>query len=151
MVDKTITKPVGLIKDLKIYIHGIPYIATFTIMKNNVLDSNYSMLLGRPWLRSACVTHDWVNNFITIEINGMMQTIVVTKHLDSNTKRLEVLLYYDIMEGVTNEEEEISFIAKPILFTFKTFTLPGSKILNAAIFSAKVNIENFTFNFPHFE
>jgi hypothetical protein len=42
MVDQTITKLVGLIKDLKILIHGIPYIATFTIMKNNVLDSNYS-------------------------------------------------------------------------------------------------------------
>jgi hypothetical protein len=45
-VDQTITKPVGLIKDLKIHIHGIPYIAMFTIMKNNVLDSTYSMLLS---------------------------------------------------------------------------------------------------------
>jgi hypothetical protein len=26
MVDQTITKPIGLIKDLKIHIHGIPYI-----------------------------------------------------------------------------------------------------------------------------
>jgi hypothetical protein len=58
MVDKIITKPIGLIKDLKIHIHGIPYIVTFTIMKNNVLDSNYSMLLGQPWLHNAHVTHD---------------------------------------------------------------------------------------------
>jgi hypothetical protein len=46
MADQTITKLVRLIKDLKIHIHGIPYIATFTIMKNNVLDSTYSMLLS---------------------------------------------------------------------------------------------------------
>jgi hypothetical protein len=46
MADQTITKPIRLIKDLKIHIHGIPYIATFTIMKNNVLDSTYSMLLS---------------------------------------------------------------------------------------------------------
>jgi hypothetical protein len=58
MVDQTITKPTRLIKDLKMYIHRIPYIATFMVMKNNVLDSNYSMLLGQPWLHNACVTHD---------------------------------------------------------------------------------------------
>ncbi len=36
---------------MNIHIHGIPYIATFTVLKNNVVDSNYSMLLGRPWQR----------------------------------------------------------------------------------------------------
>ncbi len=46
MVDQTITKPLGLIKDLKIHVHGILYIATFTIIKNNVLDFTYFMLLG---------------------------------------------------------------------------------------------------------
>jgi hypothetical protein len=56
------------------------------IMKNNVLDYNYSMLLSWPWLCNARVTHDWGNNLITIEGNGTMQTIIVTKHLDNNTK-----------------------------------------------------------------
>jgi hypothetical protein len=42
MVDQTITKPVGLIMDIKILIHGIPYITTFMVMKHNVLDSKYS-------------------------------------------------------------------------------------------------------------
>jgi hypothetical protein len=53
------TKPLGIIKYLKIHIHGIPYVATFIVLKNNVVDSNYSMLLGRPWLKDAKVTHDW--------------------------------------------------------------------------------------------
>jgi len=53
MVDQTITKPIGLIKDFKIYIHGIAYIMTFMVMKNNVLDSNYSTLLGHH----GCVIH----------------------------------------------------------------------------------------------
>jgi hypothetical protein len=44
MVNQTIAKPLGLIKDLKIHVHGIPYVVTFTIIQNNVLDSNYSML-----------------------------------------------------------------------------------------------------------
>jgi len=41
-------------------------------MKSNVLDYSYSMLLGQPWLRNAHVTHDWGNNLIAIEGNGMM-------------------------------------------------------------------------------
>jgi hypothetical protein len=53
MANETITKPIGLIKDLKIHIPKILYIATFTIMKNNVLDSSYSMLLGKH----GCVMH----------------------------------------------------------------------------------------------
>ncbi len=48
MANQTTTKLVGLIKDLKIYVHGIPYIITFTILQNSVVDFNYSMLLGRP-------------------------------------------------------------------------------------------------------
>jgi hypothetical protein len=52
------TRPLGIIKNLRIHIHGIPYVATFIILKNNVVDFNYSMLLGRPWLRDAKVTHD---------------------------------------------------------------------------------------------
>jgi hypothetical protein len=52
------TKPLKIIKKLKIHIHGIPYVATFIVLQNIVVDSNYSMLLGRPWLRDAKATHD---------------------------------------------------------------------------------------------
>jgi hypothetical protein len=45
-VDQTITKLVGLIKDLKTQFHWIQNIATFIVMKNNVLNSSYLMLLG---------------------------------------------------------------------------------------------------------
>jgi len=48
MVDKNLTTPVKIIRDLKIHIHGIPYIATFIIMRNNVLDGSYLMLLAQP-------------------------------------------------------------------------------------------------------
>jgi hypothetical protein len=44
MVDQTTTKPMGLIEDLNIYVHGIPYIATFTVLHNIVVDSSWSMI-----------------------------------------------------------------------------------------------------------
>jgi len=78
MVDQTTTKLVGLIKDLRMYVHGIPYISTFTILHNIILNSNYSMLFGRPCFKDAKIAHYWENNVITIQGNGIIQTIVVT-------------------------------------------------------------------------
>jgi hypothetical protein len=73
----------------------------------------------------------------------MVQTIVVTKHLNSNTKHPEVLLCYDLMKGVTNEEEEILFTTKSNLFTLGAITLFELKIVNVIIFVAKVNTKDF--------
>jgi hypothetical protein len=58
MIDQTTTKIVCMIRDLMIYVHGIPYITLFIVLHNNVVDSSYSMLLERPWLRDAKVAHD---------------------------------------------------------------------------------------------
>jgi hypothetical protein len=56
----------GLIKDLKICVHDILYITTFTILHNIVIDYSYSMLLGKPWLRDVKVARDWRSNIVTI-------------------------------------------------------------------------------------
>ncbi len=52
------TKPLGIIKNLKIHINGIPYVTTFIALQNNVVDFNYYILLSRPWFKDAKVTHD---------------------------------------------------------------------------------------------
>jgi hypothetical protein len=58
MANQTTTKPMGLTRDLKIYIHGILYITMFIIFQNSMVDFSYSMLLGRPWLKDVKVAHD---------------------------------------------------------------------------------------------
>jgi hypothetical protein len=85
MAYQNMTKPLGIIRNLKIHKHGIPYITTFNVLKNSVVDFNYSMLLGRPWLRNAKVTHDWGNNVITVQGNGIIITISVNKKLGAKT------------------------------------------------------------------
>jgi len=52
-------------------------------------------------------TRDQENNLITIQGYGTMYIITITKHLDSNTKGLEVLLCYDFVNGITNKEEDV--------------------------------------------
>jgi hypothetical protein len=48
MVNVTTTKLAYLIKNLKIHISGIPYMVTFVITKNTVLNASYFMLSNRP-------------------------------------------------------------------------------------------------------
>ncbi len=86
MAYQTTTKLMGFIKDLKIYVHGIPYIITFTVLRNSVVDFSYSMLLGRPWLKDVKVAHDWESNIITIQWNGIVRTITITKNLEGEVK-----------------------------------------------------------------
>jgi hypothetical protein len=113
MADQTTIKLVGLIRDLKTYVHGIPYITMFTLLHNNVVDSSYSMLVGRPWLRDVKVAHDWGSNTDTIQGNGTIRTITVTKHLGGEIRRPKVLVCYDYQNSVVDEEEDIIFATKP--------------------------------------
>jgi len=111
MANQTTTKALGLIKDLKIYIYGIPYIIIFTILENSVIDSSYSMLSKRPWLKDVKVAHDWGSNIVTIQGNGIVKIIIITKHLGDEI-RPEMLLCYDYQNGITHEEEDIIFAIK---------------------------------------
>ncbi len=81
------TRPLGIIKNLKIHIYGIPYITTFTMLKNSVVESSYSMLLRRPWLKDAKVTHDWGNNVIIVQGNGTIRVILVNRKLGAKTRK----------------------------------------------------------------
>jgi hypothetical protein len=65
------------------------------MIQSNVLNFGYSMLLGRPWLRDAKVSHDWGNNIIIIQGIGIVITTLVTKKLGAPTKHLDMLVCYD--------------------------------------------------------
>ncbi len=41
-------KLLGLIRDLKIFVHGIPYTITFIVINNNVLNSSYFYVVRMP-------------------------------------------------------------------------------------------------------
>jgi len=98
-------------------------VATIIILQNNVVDFNYSMLMGRLWLRDAKVTHDWGNNVITVQGNGTVRTILINKKLGVETKRPQVLVCYDFMEGLIDEEENMIFEIELELFSIGTITI----------------------------
>lgn len=63
-------------------------------------------LLRKPWLSNAKVAHDWGNNIMTIQRNGTIRAVVVTKHLGIDVKQPKVLLCNNYQNGITDEEEK---------------------------------------------
>jgi hypothetical protein len=78
MADQPVVELLGLIKNIKIHIHGIPYFISLTVIRNTEVNDAYSMLLGHPWLIDAKVNYDWGNNMVTIRGNGIVKTIYVS-------------------------------------------------------------------------
>ncbi len=56
------------------------------------------------------MAHDWGNNNVTIQGNGTVRTITITKHLGDEVRRPEVLLCYDYQNGITDEEKKSSLL-----------------------------------------
>jgi hypothetical protein len=65
---------------------------------------------------------------------------MITKHLDSNTKWLEVLFCYDFVNKVTDEEKNELLVVELDLFTIDTIILLESKILAIVAVDAKISI-----------
>jgi hypothetical protein len=133
MVGQSMTRPLGIIKNMNIHIHGIPYIATFTVLKNSVVDSSYYMLLRRPWLKDAKVTDDRGNNVITIQGNGIIKTISINKKLGAETRRPQVFVYYDLMQMLTYEEEDLIFETTKIVFNWHNFSEETVSLLSVRV------------------
>jgi hypothetical protein len=58
-----------------------------------------------------------------VQGNGIVRTILGNKKLGTKTKRPQVLVCYDLMEGLTNEEADLIFETKPKLFPIGIITL----------------------------
>ena len=115
MANGTIAKPTGLLRDVKIHIHGIPYIVTLTVIDCQTIKLDYSMLLGRPWLRNAKVIHDWANDQVQIMGNGTVKTVKINRQLGYEAVTPHALVCYNFAEGITDDEETILFAANPTL------------------------------------
>jgi hypothetical protein len=95
----------------------------FIVFQNNVVNSSYSMLLGRSWLKDVKVAHDWGSKIVTIQGNGTIKTITVTKHLGGEVRKPKVLLCYNYQNGIIDEEEDIIFVIELELFSIGIINL----------------------------
>src|SRR4051794_4877608 len=106
MANGTLAKPKGLIRDVRLHIHGIPYTVTLIVLDCSTVKSDYRLLLGRPWLRHAKVIHDWGNNEVQIMGNGTVRTVTINRQLGMEATTPHALICYNFADGITDEEEE---------------------------------------------
>ena len=105
MADGSVSRPKGLIRDVRIHIHTIPYLITLIVIDCSTVKSDYTMLLGRPWLRHAKVIHDWGNNEVTIKGNGTIKTVRINRQLGPDTVTPHALVCYNFIEGLTTRRK----------------------------------------------
>ena len=120
MANGTIAKPTGLLRDVKIHIHGIPYIVTLTVIDCQTIKLDYSILFGRPWLRNAKVIHDWANDQVQIMGNGTVKTVKMNRQLGYEAVTPHALVCYNFAEGITDDEETILLVVDPTLQPVRT-------------------------------
>jgi hypothetical protein len=53
--------------------------------------------------------HDWGNNVISLQGYGIIRIISINKKLGAKTRRPQVLICYDLLEGLIDEEEDLIF------------------------------------------
>jgi hypothetical protein len=53
---------------------------------------------------------------VIIQGNGIIRTIVVTKHLGNNVERSKMLLCYNFCNGIIDEEANLMFVIEFKLF-----------------------------------
>jgi hypothetical protein len=66
---------------------------------------------------------------------------VITKHLDNITKLPKVLLYYNFVNGVIDEEEHVLLAVEPNLFTIDAIILPKPEISVVLAINAKIDTD----------
>lgn len=97
-------------------------------MNNKAVDPTYSMLLKRPWLWDAKMIDDWGTNMVTIEGNDIMNIIFVSKYLNGNIRKPQMIVSYNFIERVTHEEDEILLAFELDLFSIGIFTQPNQMV-----------------------
>jgi hypothetical protein len=109
---------------VRIHIHDILYFIILTIIQNKQVNEAYSMLLDSLRFIDAKVYHDWGKKVVTIQGNGTLKTILVNQRLGLRPQLLEVLVCYNIVEGLTNKEEDQHLSTKDDLFAIDAILLP---------------------------
>jgi len=70
---------------------------------------------------------------VTIEGNGSIKIVSISKYLSANIKRPYTIISYNFIEGVTNEEKGILLSYDPNLFSIRMITLPDQAMFEPHI------------------
>jgi hypothetical protein len=111
------------------------------VLLDSAININYSMLLGRPWLRDARVAHDWGNNIVTIQGNGTIITTMLTKHREqrwSNSKSW----WYHQWRGRYHIHYKTIIVPISVPYTFQYVKTTKSTHIGTEVYYHNINRSN---------
>jgi hypothetical protein len=95
-----------MIPDLEMVVQGHTFTISVVILDLPHQDA-YPILLGRPWLRSARMKHDWPRNVLTFRRGG--------KKIPDKATALVYAESVNMLEGLTEEEADPFLQENPTL------------------------------------
>ncbi len=78
---------------------------------------------------------------ITIQSNGTIKTILVNKKLGAKTKKPQVVICYDLLEGVTYAMEDLIFETKLEFLSIGIITISNETISLLSVGVSKIRIK----------
>ncbi len=80
---------------------------------------------------------------IIVQGIGTVRTLSITKKLGAESRRPQILICYDLLEGLIDEKEDLIFETKPQLFSIGTITISNETIslLSKRVSKIKINKE----------
>jgi hypothetical protein len=106
MANGSSVRSIGMIPDLEMVVQGHTFTISVVIMDLPQKDT-YPILLGRPWLRSARMKHDWPKNVLTFRREGWKVMIHMAKGRTPDKATAPVYAEsVNMLEGLTEEEAD---------------------------------------------
>ena len=75
MADQSRVQPIGMLRKQSLIIQGLQFPVKFVILRMKENLKAYSMLLGRPWFRTAKLKQDWEKNMAILKKGKKVITI----------------------------------------------------------------------------
>ena len=107
MADQRRVQPIGMLRGQTLKVHGMSFQTNFVVLKMQDAGNAYSMLLGRPWFKSAKLKQDWENNEVILKKGGKTVRIPMTskKKLATSAKPM-MAQTINLAAEVEDDEEE---------------------------------------------
>ncbi|KAH7440577.1 hypothetical protein KP509_03G000200 [Ceratopteris richardii] len=79
LADESRVKPLGIVEKVPVEMDGLTFFLDFVVLNLPLVNGDFPLLIGRPWLRHIQAMHDWENDTILVNMPGKVQKQV---HLD---------------------------------------------------------------------
>ncbi|MCO5612765.1 hypothetical protein L7F22_067035 [Adiantum nelumboides] len=114
MADQSRVQPIGILRKQSLIIQGLQFPVNFVVLRMKENLKAYSMLLGRPWFRTAKLKQDWEKNMATLKKGKKVITIAMgeKQELSSAVKPI-IAQPISFAEEVGDEEEDRFLDANP--------------------------------------